>query len=306
MIAGVIIVASWLLQFANAQLQPCVAVQGDQILAGELTAALPGFAKLAPETPIGPSPQPGVQRVFRALEWSTLAKRFRLEVDPATELCVTRVMESLDRTRLLEAMKAALAIPGARIDIINFSAYQVPRGRIEFRREGLHVPSSALSTNPVEWRGNVIFGENRRFSIWARVVVSAPMPRVLAVDNLARGEPIRPDQIRVELVEAFPEFGDLARSTDQVVGLVPWRTIAKSGEIHMAQLSIPLDVGRGEMVDVEVRSGAARLSLTAKAESGGRSGDFINLRNPSSNRVFQARVNGKGKAVVDAGHAQRN
>jgi flagella basal body P-ring formation protein FlgA len=79
------------------------------------------------------------------------------------------------------------------------------------------------------------------------------------------------------------------------------RIVAAGAEIHLAQLMVPPDVNRGELVEVEVRSGAAHLALTGKAESAGRSGDTIVIRNLSSNKVFQARVEGKGKASLDAG-----
>ena len=52
-------------------------------------------------------------------------------------------------------------------------------------------------------------------------------------------------------------------------------------------------MSKGDAVEVEVRSGAAHLALTAKAESGGRNGDVIAIRNPGSSRVFRARVEGK-------------
>jgi hypothetical protein len=41
--------------------------------------------------------------------------------------------------------------------------------------------------------------------------------------------------------------------------------------------------------------------LTARALTGGRSGDTISVRNPESNKTFQARVTGKGTAIVEAG-----
>jgi flagella basal body P-ring formation protein FlgA len=69
---------------------------------------------------------------------------------------------------------------------------------------------------------------------------------------------------------------------------------------------VPPDVNRGDMVEVEVRSGAARLAFTGKAESTGHSGDLVVIRNLSSNKVFQARVEGKGKAFLDAGGALGN
>jgi hypothetical protein len=59
-----------------------------------------------------------------------------------------------------------------------------------------------------------------------------------------------------------------------------------------------LDVHRGERVSVEVTSGAAVLRLQADAESAGRAGDAVLIRNPESGKIFQARVEGKGKVVV--------
>ena len=80
--------------------------------------------------------------------------------------------------------------------------------------------------------------------------------------------------------------------------MVPARAIAAGSEIRPEFLIPPNDVNRGDAVHVEVRSGAARLAFTAKAESGGRSGDFIAVRNPSSNKIFRARIEGKDKVVV--------
>jgi flagella basal body P-ring formation protein FlgA len=57
---------------------------------------------------------------------------------------------------------------------------------------------------------------------------------------------------------------------------------------------------------VEVRSGGAHLIFTGKAETTGHSGDLIVVRNLSSNKVFQARIEGKGKAFLDAGRALGN
>ena len=59
-----------------------------------------------------------------------------------------------------------------------------------------------------------------------------------------------------------------------------------------------VEVRRGEPVDVEVHSGAAYLRFNARAESEGRAGEFVLIRNPSTGRVFPATVEAKGKVVV--------
>ncbi len=301
-----IVAALWLVRFAPAQAPKCLAVEGEHIVAGDLAASLPAFGRLAPETPVALTPMPGVRRVFRWFELASLAKRYGLEAGSPSDACFERRMESLDRDKVLEEMRRALGLKEARIEIVESSPDAVPHGRLEFRREDLGRPALLSSPTPVVWRGSVIYGDTYRFSIWARVAISARLPRVVAVENLKSGKPIGAAQIRVETVEGFPAAGEAAQSIEEVAGREPTRDLAAGSVIRAAQLVAVPDVSRGEMVDVEVRSGAARLLLTGKAESSGRSGDLIAIRNMTSNKLFQARVVGKGKALLDAGRAHGN
>jgi flagella basal body P-ring formation protein FlgA len=83
--------------------------------------------------------------------------------------------------------------------------------------------------------------------------------------------------------------------------MLPIHSIASGTELRPDLIAAPNDVDRGDAVQVEVRSGNARLALTARAVTGGRSGETISVRNPENNRIFQARITGKGTAVVDTG-----
>jgi flagella basal body P-ring formation protein FlgA len=69
----------------------------------------------------------------------------------------------------------------------------------------------------------------------------------------------------------------------------------------MENLKAPMDVARGELVHVEAHNGAARVVLTARAETAGRVGDLIAVRNLETSRVFHGRVDAKGSVVVDSG-----
>lgn len=298
--------ALWLARIAPAQAAGCVAVEGERIVAADFAAILPGFGQLPPATPIALAPLPGVRRAFRGFELAALAKRYGLEAGSPSDVCVERRMESLDRDKVLEEMRRALGLKDVRIEIVETSLYPVPRGRLEFRREDLGRPALLSSQAPVTWRGNVIYGDNHRFSVWARVSIAARLPRVVAVENLKRGEPIGATQVRVETVEAFPALGDAAQSVEEVAGRALARDLAAGSEIRLAELVSAPDVSRGDLVDVEVRSGAARLLLTGRAESSGRSGETIAIRNPLGNKLFQARIVGKGKALLDAGRARGN
>jgi len=288
------------------RLPACTAVDHDPITAGDLAAALPAFARLPADAPIVPAPAPGVRRTLRSFELASLARNYSLDLASTPELCFEWPMESLHPDRLLDAMRSALPYPQTTIEILRTSLQPVPRGRIEFRREDLGTPASPAVRAAVVWRGSVVYGANRRFSIWARVLVSSRLPRIVATQTLPRGKIVTPAEVRLEFADAFPGPGDAARSLDQVSGRVSLRTIDAGTEIHLSQLVIPAEINRGDLVEVEVRSGATRLVFAARSESQGRSGQTIALRNLSSNKVFQARVDGKGKAFLDAGAVHGN
>jgi hypothetical protein len=57
-------------------------------------------------------------------------------------------------------------------------------------------------------------------------------------------------------------------------------------------------VERGETVRVEVRSGGVLLAFDASAETSGRTGDPVIVKNPQNGKRFQARVEGPGKVSI--------
>ena len=276
----------------------CQPVEGARILARELAVAVPEFAALDPQLAVGFSPVPGSRRVMHASDVLSLARRYSIEVSAPKNVCFEWPMRSLERAAVLEAMKASLGLPGAEIAIVEMSRYPVPAGPLEFPTSSLGAPAIRDARQPVLWRGNVIYGGARRFAIWARVTVSTRIQRVTASENLRAGMPIEARHLRLETIEGFPLAPEFAHSIEQVVGQRPLRPISVTSAIRLDQITAPMDVNRGDVVNVEVHAGAAQISIDGKAETAGRSGDVISVRNESSNRLFHARVTGKGKALV--------
>jgi len=293
----ILVALCWAARFAPAQAPVCTPVEGDRILGKDLARALPVFQAMPPETILGSTPTPGSRRTFHIPELLELAHRYSIAFNSPAEACFEWPMESLSRDRVLQAMRESLQAPDAHIDLAETSQYQVPRGRVEFPRETLGKPASQAQKDPVLWRGDVIYGGGHRFAVWARVRVKVACRRIFAVEPLKAGEPIDPRQVRTENAECFPGMETPGAGLLEG-GLVPARHIAAGTEIRPELLTVPNDVNRGDTVEIEVLSGAARIGFTAKAESSGRSGDQIIVRNLSSNKVFQAVVEGKDKAVV--------
>jgi flagella basal body P-ring formation protein FlgA len=276
----------------------CLAVTAasDRITASDLAPAFPGLESIPPDTPLAIAPAPGVARVFRGPELKNIARNFHLAT-PAGEICIERTVAPPDPARLLAAMQTTL--PDARIEILEFSRRPIPEGNLEFPRTGLREgPAAAF------WNGNVRYGGNRLFSIWAKVAVWVKVQRVVAVTDLPVGASISADQIRVETRDEFPEPDHFPDSINQVAGQLVRIPIRAGTGISAAQLEAPKQVMSGETVTVDVWSGGAHLKLEARAESSGAHGQMIPVLNPVTQKRFWARVEGKGRVSVDGSTAE--
>ncbi|MBS1856935.1 MAG: flagellar basal body P-ring formation protein FlgA, partial [Acidobacteria bacterium] len=172
-------------------------------------------------------------------------------------------------------------------------------GELDFDLRHLGVPARTDRLSPVLWRGDVLYGGNRRFSIWARVSIAVKSVRLVAATTLKPAEAISAAQVRLETIETFPVAGRMA-SVDQVVGMIPRRLLPAGSELRRADLIGPKDISAGDSVEVEVRAGNTRLAFTGTAVTAGCVGDSISVRNPGTKKLFQAHVTGKGTALVQA------
>jgi flagella basal body P-ring formation protein FlgA len=276
-------------------------VEGDRIQVRDLAAALPEFSTAPADAMVGQAPLPGARRTFHAPELRALAHRFGVALSSGDDICFEWPSEPLDRGRAVAAMQQSLQVPGAAIEIKEATSERVPRGRIEFPLSSLGTPSSTGSGVPVLWRGDVVYGEGQRFAVWARVQIAAPCQKLTAAESLKAGRPVDARQIRATATTCFPVAGKGMPTVSQIAGMSPIHSIAAGTELRPDLLTAPNDINRGDAVQIEVRSGAALLVLTGRALTAGRSGDTISVRNPDSNKTFQARITGKGTATVEAG-----
>jgi len=271
----------------------CLAVSAgsDQILAGDLAAAIPGLTAPVPGIPVALAPAPGVQRVFHVAELRRMAERLGWMGEPAGDVCVERSVSSPDPSRFLAAMRQA--VPGADITILDYGRQAVPAGELEFPATGLH-PSPAGTL----WTGYVRYAKSRRFTVWARVKVLISVTRVIAVTDLAPGRAITAEQLRTETNLESPPTLPVLTSGGEAVGKWPRTAIPSGTAIRATMLEDPKVVVRGDTVTVAVFNGAAHLEMEGLAEGSGAVGETIAVLNPDSHRRFSARVAGKGRVSV--------
>jgi flagella basal body P-ring formation protein FlgA len=282
-----------MMPLAAFALASCLAVNADsdQILAGDLAAAVPGLAVSAPRIPVALAPAPGVSRVFRVPELRRMAERFGWNWQPGGDICVTRPVTPPDPAQFLAAMRKAM--PQAEIAILDYGRQPVPAGELEFQANGLRPnPAGAL------WMGSVRYAGTHRFPIWARVQVLVPVTRVVAAADLAAGRAIAADAVRTETRLEYPPMEPALASDTDVIGKWPRTMIHAGAAIRAAMLANPQVVFRGDTVTVEVFDGGAHLELSAVADGSGAMGENIAVLNPDSHRRFMARVEAKGRVTV--------
>jgi flagella basal body P-ring formation protein FlgA len=278
----------------------CLQVDGERILAKDLAAALPALAALPPDTALAYSPAPGAQRIFRSAELARIGLKYNLALDTTDAICTERATATLTPERILAAMRAAPGLSEARIEILDFSHAPMPLGALEFALSGLTAAPGAGVNTPLIWKGYVRSSPRRRFPVWARVKITVSTARVVAAEDLRSGQPITDAQVRLERHEGFLSMQH-AVSLDQVIGRLPRRPMTAGSPILLPLLESAKDVERGQTVDIEVTTGGARLAFAGKAETSGRRGELISIRNTVSGKTFRARVTGPGKVSVAAG-----
>jgi flagella basal body P-ring formation protein FlgA len=275
----------------------CRVVNSDVIRAGDLAAVQSAFTQLDPEMMVGHSPMPGAVRILQAAQLERLANRNGIDGGEYRDICFQRAMRELDAQELLAAIRQSIGIADANVELTDFSRFPAPVGDLVFPRSGLSLSSSSYP-EALLWKGYVSYDSGHQFPIWARVKIRARLNRVVALDNLVAGAPVRPDQVKIEPLNGAPDALAPAQSADVVVGKSLVRPVRRGATISLDDLAGAFVVRRGSKVEVDFKSGFLHLKLQAAAEVDGRCGDRIRLRNLQSGNTFVAEVSGKNEARV--------
>jgi flagella basal body P-ring formation protein FlgA len=276
-------------------------LSGDRILGRDLALADPAFAALPASLTIAYAPPPGTKRIFARAELARIARANNIKQPDsppvADEICFEIPLRQLEDTDVLSSMRRSLPAD-TELTLVELTRVAVPAGSLEFPLTGLE--PSVQGTRV--WRGYVRYGDTLRMTVRARVTVRRLVEAVVAVTDLAANVPIDASHLRIEAAnEPLERDRHLARRLDEVVGRVPKRSVAAGSPIPLSILDIPPTVRRGDAVKVEVRSGSARIQISAIAESAARAGEMVELRNPSSGKTFHARLEADSKAVIEVG-----
>jgi flagella basal body P-ring formation protein FlgA len=280
----------------------CFAIDGPRILGRHLAAASPEFAAVPAEQEFGFTPSPGRIRVIEPPELLRWARQAGLSIVPRQSVCITQRTEMLDEAKIVAALRQVLqGPPGLQLSVIDFSKWPVPAGTLDFPTAASGRLRPDRKDGSRLFRGVVRFGDRLTLPVWARVQIRVRQNVVVARQALEVGRSIETSALEIREHEGFPLGADVAVALEAVAGRAPRRKIQAGADILISNLTEPIAIHRGDPVEVEVRSGQARLRFTGQAQASARSGEQVQVENPTTHRRFTARVVAPGKAVLTLG-----
>ena len=287
-----------LLAAARLAAQSCRPVTGERILARDLAASNAAFARLDPDEAIVLAPAPGLRRDLAVAELARMAARKGIPAENLQPVCFAWPQAPLSEEQVTAAIRKSLPADGLKLEVLDFPRMPVPPGELEFQRGGLSYPPPGLPRTPVVWRGRLKYTAHRSVLVWAKIRALRSVARTVAAEDLPLGKAIAWEQLRTETREEFAVSRTTALTPESVAGKLLSRSV-KAGEVILdTWLTVPNDVSKGDTISVEVKRGGAHLKFEAVAESGGRAGARIIVRNPQNGKRFPAQVTGKGAAQV--------
>ena len=281
----------------------CAPVTGNRIEGRDLAAANPLFASLPATLTLGFAPLPGAKRVFSSQELARIAKANGIEDAGTGDVCFEVPMVPLTAERVSDSMREALST-GTVLKIVELPGISVPVGAMEFPLTGLE-PATFPGRGVQLWRGHVRYAESRQFAIWARVEVTMEYRAVVAMKDLPAGMPITAEAVRMEIRRGPIEREKPASRLEDVDGRIALRAVKAGAFVPLAALAVAPSVRRGDAVSVEVQSGPAHLHFEAIAQSTGRTGEMVELRNPMNGKTFRARLDEGARASIVIGGGRK-
>lgn len=273
----------------------CLVIDSEKVRAKHLAARFPVFAQLDPEVEVFRVSSPSLTAYIPPRQLVASLGQIGEGWNPPSSACVQWRVEELDLDAAVQAMRASIGSDDISIRVLERSLEKIPAGKLDFPLAGRRLQGSVF-----HWRGSVRYGPGWDYPVWVKVEILTSAPRVVARAGIRAGEKVSEMQVAVEERLTIPS-DDYASSIDQVVGKIAKHNLSEGNEIRAKDLTHEPEVLRGELVNVEVRSGALRLLFAAKAQSSGVTGDLISIRNPYSNRDFKAVVDGKRRVLLEVG-----
>jgi len=255
---------------------------------------------------ISQAPAPGEAKILQSS--SVISSLRHYDGFPAlrwlgsSQVIVRRAGQEIDQEQLRRMI----------MDFLHENLKNLPEA--ELRLTGFRAPSRiVLPTGPVEHTikpskpgilgsssFGVLFSQNGRtiknVTVHARLEAVAEV--VTAATTIRRGAIISAADVQV-VRQDISRLNDPYPSIRMVVGLQAIRNIRAGRPLDASNVAPPPVVRKGQAVKILARRGALTISTRGVAIMDGRPGDFIRVKNISSNKLVYCRVDAPGVVSVE-------
>jgi flagella basal body P-ring formation protein FlgA len=201
-------------------------------------------------------------------------------------------------------------------DFVKAKSGKTETGRIEFKvterqlaqlAEAMSLPVCGGGSEP--WTGRQKFtlsfatvNGTVQMPVYADVA-EVPMPVVVAIRPVARGNVITGADVEVRMIDSIARTAGQRATFDSVENIIGMeaRKPLQADEVVLAdQVQSPVLVKRGELITVGSQSGGIRVRTSARAAQDGAKGDLIAVESLESKQKYDARVVGLREVAVFA------
>lgn len=252
---------------------------------------------------LGPGPGPGGRIIVEAAQLNAIARQYNVpwrSVSRGDRAVLEWPGRPLRKEEAIDAVRIAITAAGASddidIDLPGFTPSIVPAeatpvltaSQLEYDSDTGRFTAALTVTaegmNPIDTR---VSGRVEEM-IEAPVALTRLLPETL----------LRPDDIRMARVHTAMADNEVARTTEQIVGMELRRPVAAGQPLRLADLVRPPLVQRGSTVQIELSAAGLTVSGQAIALDAGAEGEKVRVQNITSHAFLFAQVIGPGQVRV--------
>ncbi|CCQ74126.1 flagellar basal body P-ring formation chaperone FlgA [Magnetospira sp. QH-2] len=255
---------------------------------------------------VGYSPKVGEEAVLNTRWLRRVAKAYKVDWKPVTNIeraIVERSSYFVGREEIAEEILTALVEQGASPDVI-----------VDLGKRTLEVQVDKPENATIEVADLVYNHASGRFSANLRIPADSPKAKRLRITGrthkvlevpvlirrMAKDDIVGPDDIRWIKLRTDRMHPSTITDSSELVGMSPRRPLAADEPIRHTQVQRPLDVKKGSLVTLLLRTKLMTLTTQGKSLQQGSEGDIVRVLNTQSNKILQATIVGPGRVLVQS------
>jgi flagella basal body P-ring formation protein FlgA len=274
----------------------CALVDGARIHAADLAEMVPAFGALPADKDLGPAPAGTMVRVFYKAQLGALLPGVSAELPD--RLCVQRKRDVIPaavwQTAVETAMTKTCPTTPWKVEIEEVPQHRFPTGEIVFARPGVVASRGSVQL----WRGSLVLPDKSSIPIWVRVKIQTQRHAILLQRPVTAGAVLTAEDYKIEEIWA-PGLCIEEKENPAPEGLIAKKTMPTGAELLREDIRRPPAVHRGQSIEVESGSGAARIKIPAVAERDGEIGEPVPVRSTWNGSRLMGRVTGQRKVRVE-------